>query len=91
MGEEFREVNIGIGLEYWYSTTLAVRLGYFNEHPSKGARQYLTFGAGVYYSVFGIDVSYLVANRTNPLANTVRFSLKFKFGGTGKDASPSNE
>ncbi|MBL7897521.1 MAG: type IX secretion system outer membrane channel protein PorV [Crocinitomicaceae bacterium] len=92
LGEEFREVNIGLGLEYWYSTTLAVRLGYFNEHPSKGARQYLTFGAGVYYSVFGIDVSYLVANRTNPLANTVRFSLKFKFGGNnGKEASPSNE
>jgi len=91
LGEELREINIGFGLEYWYSTTLAVRLGYFNEHPSKGARQYLTFGAGVYYSVFGIDVSYLVANRTNPLANTVRFSLKFKFGGTGKDASPSNE
>lgn len=80
-GEELREINIGGGLEYWYSSTLAVRMGYFNEHPSKGARQYLTFGAGIYYSVFGIDVSYLAAfSRTNPLANTVRFSLKFKFG-----------
>lgn len=80
-GEELREINIGGGFEYWYSSTLAVRVGYFNEHPSKGARQYLTFGAGVYYSVFGIDVSYLAAfSSTNPLANTVRFSLKFKFG-----------
>jgi Type IX secretion system protein PorV len=80
-GEEMREINIGGGFEYWYSSTLAVRVGYFNEHPSKGARQYLTFGAGVYYSVFGIDVSYLAAfSKTNPLANTVRFSLKFKFG-----------
>ena len=66
-----------------------MRVGYFNEHPSKGARQYLTFGAGVYYSVFGIDVSYLAAfSRTNPLANTVRFSLKFKFGGPKKDTTP---
>lgn len=88
-GEELREINIGGGFEYWYSSTLAVRVGYFNEHPSKGARQYLTFGAGVYYSVFGIDVSYLAAfSRTNPLANTVRFSLKFKFGGAKKDATP---
>jgi len=87
--EEMREINIGGGLEYWYSNILAVRAGYFHEHPSKGARQYLTFGAGIYYSVFGIDVSYLAAfSRTNPLANTVRFSLKFKFGNLKKnDAS----
>lgn len=84
--EELREINIGGGFEYWYSDVLAVRAGYFNEHPLKGDRQYLTFGAGIYYSVFGIDVSYLAAfSRTNPLANTVRFSLKFKFGGLKKD------
>jgi len=89
--EEMREINIGGGFEYWYSNILAVRMGYFNEHPSKGARQYLTFGAGIYYSVFGIDVSYLAAfSRTNPLANTVRFSLKFKFGGD-KKSEPSVE
>lgn len=91
-GEEMREINIGGGLEYWYSNTLAVRMGYFHEHPSKGARQYLTFGAGVYYSVFGIDVSYLAAfTRTNPLANTVRFSLKFKFGNSTKASVPAGE
>lgn len=89
-GEEMREINIGGGLEYWYSNTLAVRVGYFNEHPTKGARQYLTFGAGIYYSVFGIDVSYLAAfTRTNPLSNTIRFSLKFKFG--TKSASSISE
>lgn len=90
-GEEMREINIGGGIEYWYSKTLAVRLGYFHEHSSKGARQYLTFGAGVYYSVFGIDVSYLAAARTNPLANTVRFSLNFKFGAGNKGSSAGVE
>ncbi len=78
--EELNEINIGGGLEYWYSDVLAIRGGYFYEHRAKGDRKYFTFGAGIYYSVFGIDVSYLAAiNRTNPLANTVRFSLKFKF------------
>ena len=79
--EELNEINIGGGLEYWYSDVLAIRGGYFYEHRAKGDRKYFTFGAGIYYSVFGIDVSYLAAiRRTNPLANTVRFSLKFKFG-----------
>ena len=79
--EEMREINIGGGIEYWYSNVLAVRLGYFNEAASKGNRKYLTFGAGLYYSSFGIDVSYLAAlTQNNPLANTVRFSLQFKFG-----------
>lgn len=80
-GEEMREINWGLGMEYWYSTILAVRAGYFNEHYSKGNRRYLTFGAGIYFGVFGLDVSYLASvTVNNPLANTVRFSLKFKFG-----------
>lgn len=79
--EELNEITVGGGLEYWYGDVLAVRGGYFYEHRAKGDRKYFTFGAGIYYSVFGIDVSYLAAiRRTNPLANTVRFSLKFKFG-----------
>jgi hypothetical protein len=89
--EEMREINLSLGLEYWYSNILAVRAGYFHEHASKGNRKYLTFGAGIYYSVFGIDVSYLASvTQNNPLANTVRFSLKFKFG-NNKEDSPSVE
>ena len=80
--EELKEYNIGGGLEYWYSDILAIRAGYFHEDASKGDRKYLTFGAGIYYRVIGIDISYLAAfKRTNPLANTVRFSLKFRFAG----------
>ncbi len=87
-GEEMREINFGMGIEYWYSNILAARMGFFYEDVHKGARQYMTFGAGIYYSVFGIDVSYLAAfNRTNPLANTVRFSLKFKFGNKKDNSS----
>jgi len=90
--EEMREINIGGGIEYWYSNVLAVRVGYFHEAASKGNRKYLTFGAGLYYSSFGIDVSYLAAlTQNNPLANTVRFSLQFKFGAKDKSDSPSQD
>jgi len=86
--EELREINIGGGLEYWYGDVLAIRAGYFHEAASKGNRKYLTFGAGLYYSVFGIDVSYLASvTQNNPLANTIRFSLQFKFRNTDNVAS----
>jgi len=34
------------------------------------------------YNIFGLNFSYLVptSNRTNPLDNTLRFSLVFDFG-----------
>ena len=90
-GEEIREINFGVGVEYWYSDILAVRTGYFHEHFSKGNRRYLTFGAGVYFKSFGLDVSYLASvTQNNPLANTVRFSLKFKFN-KNKANNPSIE
>jgi hypothetical protein len=80
--EELREVNTSFGFEYWYSNQFAFRTGYFYEHKTKGGRQFLTFGFGIRYSVFGIDASYLiptVANRHNPLQNTWRFTLSFDF------------
>jgi len=77
--EEFKEINWGIGAEYWYEKQFAVRLGYFFEDKTKGNRQFFTFGAGLRYSTFGLDVSYLVSNQQNPLANTLRFTLSFDF------------
>ncbi len=79
ISEEFKEINIGIGAEYWYEKQFAVRIGYFFEDKTKGARQFFTFGAGLRYTTFGLDVSYLVSNQQNPLANTLRFTLSFDF------------
>lgn len=79
--EEMKEITIGIGAEYWYNKTFNVRAGFFHEAQEKGNRRYLTFGAGLKYNVFGLDVSYLVpvnnkaTSGTNPLENTLRFSL----------------
>ena len=92
MLEEIREINVSIGMEYWYNKLFAVRLGYFNEHASKGNRKYITLGAGVRYKVFGLDFSYLAAfQRNHPLANTVRFTLKFMFDKKSATKKPVEE
>jgi len=83
--EEFRELMYSVGGEYWYANQFALRAGYFNEHDTKGGRKYFTLGMGMKYTVYTIDFSYLVnANNapgvTNPLANTMRFSLTWDFG-----------
>lgn len=78
--EEFREVNWSFGAEYNYRNLLFVRAGYFFEHPTKGNRQFITLGAGIHYSVFGLDVSYLfTVDQHHPLENTLRFTLSFDF------------
>ena len=80
--EELTEINIATGLEYWYNNILAIRGGFFYENKNKGARQYFNIGVGFKYNKLGIDISYLAAlKRTNPLANTLRFTLRYSFGG----------
>lgn len=80
MSEELREVNFGVGVEYWYDKQFCIRTGYFHEDNTKGDRKFVTFGAGLKYSVFGLDFAYLVPIRQrNPLENTLRFTLVFDF------------
>lgn len=78
--EEMREFTLSPGIEWWYAKQFAVRTGYFHEHSSKGNRKYFTLGAGIKYSVFALDVSYLVSlSQQNPLNRTLRFTLRFTF------------
>ncbi|MGD9930623.1 MAG: type IX secretion system outer membrane channel protein PorV [Mangrovibacterium sp.] len=78
--EELQEVNISMGLEYWYNRQFALRAGYFYEHENKGNRKFLTAGAGLKLNVFTLDFSYLLpTERNHPLENTLRFSLSFDF------------
>lgn len=78
--EEMKEINISTGIEYWYDKQLAIRTGYFHENQYKGNRQYMTFGIGLKYNVFGLDAAYLVSfGQRNPLDNTIRFTLSFDF------------
>jgi len=78
--EELHELTVGVGTEYWYRDQFAIRGGYFYEHETKGNRKFFTVGVGLKLNVFEIDFSYLVpTNQTNPLANTLRFTLGFDF------------
>jgi long-subunit fatty acid transport protein len=85
-GQQFVEVPlaeqlmIGVGLEYWYNKQFAVRTGYFYEAPNNGDRQFITFGAGLRYNIFGVDFSYLYTiKEDSPLANTIRISVLVDF------------
>jgi hypothetical protein len=80
--EELSEINIGVGLEYWYDEVFAVRAGYFHEPEDKGNRKYFTAGAGLKYNVFNLDFSYLIAateEQHHPLDGTLRFTLSWAF------------
>jgi hypothetical protein len=80
--EELREFTYSASAEYSYEDSFAFRLGYFNEHETKGARKFFSLGAGFKYNVVKVDVSYLfsASKVKNPLENTLRFSLTFNFG-----------
>jgi hypothetical protein len=76
--EEMREINYSVGAEYWYANQFGLRAGYFFEHPTKGNREFFTFGLGLKLNVFSLDFSYLVSTSSrHPLAETLRFSLNF--------------
>ena len=78
--EELKEFTWALGAEYWYNKQFAVRTGYHHESADKGNRQFVTFGAGLRYNVFGLDFSYLVSlTNKSPLDNTLRFTLLFDF------------
>jgi hypothetical protein len=89
--EELTEINIATGFEYWYANSFAIRGGLFYENKNKGDRKYFTAGIALQYNLFGVDISYLAAlKRDNPLANTLRFTLRFKLGDNkvGADKKP---
>ena len=89
--EELQEINLSVATEYWYNKLFALRAGYFYESKNKGDRQYVTVGAGLKYSVFGLDFSYLIPVKGNsPLQNTMQFTLHFNFDQAGKKDKQSD-
>ena len=71
-----QQLTLGAGLEYWYNDLLALRGGYFYEDPANGNRQFLTAGAGIRYSLIGVDMSYIYAlAEQSAVAGQLRFSL----------------
>jgi Type IX secretion system protein PorV len=86
--EEFHEINYATGFEYWYDNQFAARTGFYYENPTKGGRQYITFGAGFRLKVMNVDLSYLIPiTQQNPLQNTLRITLGFNFDKSKKSDS----
>ena len=80
--EELQEINWSVGAEYVYHDQFSIRGGYHHEAENKGNRKYFTLGAGFRMSVFALDVGYVMATaKSNPLDQTLRFSLTFDMDG----------
>jgi hypothetical protein len=80
--EELEEVTWALSAEYMYNQVFSLRTGFFHESPNKGNRQFFTIGAGFKFRSSTLDVSYLfnASDVTNPLENTLRFSLSINLG-----------
>jgi hypothetical protein len=85
--EEMDEIMWSLGLEYCYNKQFMVRGGYFHESESKGNRKYFSVGAGFKLSMFELNGAYLIStSQSNPLDQTLRFSLGFNLDGLKKIA-----
>lgn len=79
---ELEEIMASIGLEYNYNQQFFVRGGYYYENKNQGNRQLFSVGAGFRMSVFQLDAAYLISTvQSNPLDQTLRFSLSFDMDG----------
>lgn len=79
-----KPVIVSFGAEYWYGSPrlIALRWGYYKENPNFGGRNFMTFGAGIRYGIYGFDFSYISTfDQNNPLSNQLRFSLSLNLGG----------
>ena len=86
--EELNEITISSGLEYLYKDLLALRAGHFHENNDKGARKFITMGAGIIYNNFSVDFSYIsTVEQNHPLAETMRFSVAFLFDKIEEDGN----
>ena len=80
--EELQEIQWSLGAEYVYHDQFSLRAGYHHESENKGNRKYFTVGGGFRMNVFSLDVGYVISTaRSNPLDQTLRFSLAFDMDG----------
>ena len=83
MGDELREMDLHVGGEYKYGLSarqdeafFALRAGY--SWDSDGELKTPTFGVGLKYNRFQVDVAYITGEDT-PMQDNTRFSLNLIF------------
>lgn len=80
--EEMQEIQWSLGMEYTYNDRFSLRAGYHHEAANKGNLKYFTAGAGFHMSIFTIDAAYVFStSQSNPLDQTMRFTLGFDLDG----------
>ena len=80
--EEMEEIQWSVGAEYIYHDQFSLRAGYHHQSESKGNLKYFTVGGGFRMNVFSLDVGYVISTaQTNPLDQTLRFTLAFDMDG----------
>lgn len=93
-GEVLASIQSSVGAEYWYGNPklIGLRAGFFYEDPNHGRRKFITLGAGLRYSMYGFDFSYISTIEENhPLANTLRFTLAVNFGKPKTTTTPPQD
>ena len=81
--DEFNEIDLHVGGEYRYGLSaqqdqsfLALRAGY--SYDDDGELKTPTFGLGLKYNHFQVDVAYITGDNS-PLQDNTRFSLNIDF------------
>lgn len=72
-GKELESIVLNGGGEFQYANLIAFRAGYI--YDQAGEVKTLTLGAGLAYSIFRFDFSYIPSSESTALANTLRVSL----------------
>jgi len=73
----FNESIENFGLEYWYGSYFAGRVGYV--YDPDGQLKYPTLGSSLQYRNFRFDLAYVPSSKNLALANTLRLALLGKF------------
>jgi hypothetical protein len=77
IGNEFREIIYNMGVEYVYDKMFALRAGFI--YDQEGDVMNPTVGFGFIYRGLGFDFAYTGGKEGDPLANTMRYSLRYEF------------
>lgn len=75
ISEEFKENKWGIGSEFWYYNLLALRAGYIHDTEGESTIQGLTFGAGVQFQNFQLDMSFVPVDEA--LQSSGKYNQKY--------------
>ena len=71
--DEFNEIIINTGFEFWYTESFVLRAGYI--YDKEGDITNPTFGAGVRFDGYGFDFGYTAGKQGHPRSNSLFFSI----------------